>query len=133
MNTTLENVMKTTMENLKGMVDVNTVVGTPVTSADGSTLIPVSRVSFGFVSGGGEYPCQGKEDFPFAGGSGAGISLNPVGFLCVSKDNVRMMPAQHENPLEHLMEIVPQVMENVQKLIKECCAEQSEYPPEGNA
>jgi sporulation protein YtfJ len=104
--------MNATMENIRDMVDVNTVIGDPVTANDGTTIIPISRVSFGFVAGGGEYEIPGKkqappqngggaagqggqpECLPFAGGAGAGVSVSPVGFLVVSSEQVRLLPAQ---------------------------------------
>ena len=87
----IETIMRTTMENLKDMIDVDTVVGSPVSTGDGLTIVPVSRVSFGFVAGGGEYTVGGTpvplevtdDPLPFAGGTGAGVSVNPVAFLIV--------------------------------------------------
>ncbi len=76
----IENIMSTTLENIRDMIDVNTVVGEPIAAADGSTVIPISRVSFGFVAGGGEYgkaavrPEEGRGEHPFAGGTGAGVT-----------------------------------------------------------
>ncbi|GHU68719.1 hypothetical protein FACS1894184_11380 [Clostridia bacterium] len=95
----ISSLMSTTMENIKDMVDVNTVVGDPVTTGDGTTIIPISRVSFGFVSGGGEYNAArddsvrdasstanySGEEMPFAGGTGAGVSVHPMGFLVVGQ------------------------------------------------
>ena len=79
----IENIMTQTMSNLKNLVDVNNVIGKPVLSADGVyTIIPISKLSMGFLVGGGEYSENGKNaDYPYAGGSGAGISVTPVGFL----------------------------------------------------
>lgn len=74
----IESLMGTSMESIREMVDVNTVVGEPVQTQDGSTVIPISKVSFGFVAGGGEYAMANKqpvEDMPFAGGAGAGVSV----------------------------------------------------------
>ncbi|MBQ7886098.1 MAG: GerW family sporulation protein [Clostridia bacterium] len=74
----IESLMGTSMESIREMVDVNTVVGDPVQTQDGSTIIPISKVSFGFVAGGGEYACAGvqaQEELPFAGGAGAGVSV----------------------------------------------------------
>src|SRR5665647_1057962 len=97
----IESIMKTTMENLKEMIDVNTIVGDAVETSEGTVIIPISKVSFGFVAGGGEYK-EGMdakkgnkqnqaengmqdEDMPFAGGSGAGVSVNPIAFLVVGE------------------------------------------------
>ena len=117
--------MKTTMENIKGMVDVNTVIGEPIFGANEATIIPVSRVSFGFVAGGGEYGGNEKghikalaqeEMLPFAGGSGAGVSVQPVGFLVVGKDQVRMLPAQTFTVADRMVELLPQMLSDVKKL-----------------
>ncbi len=119
------NMMKTTMENIKDMVDVNTVIGEPIVCANDSTIIPVSRVSFGFVAGGGEYSGSDKsrsktmpmeDPLPFAGGSGAGVSVQPVGFLVVGKDSVKMLPAQTFTVADRMVELLPQVMEDVKGL-----------------
>lgn len=119
----IESVMSTTMEHLKSMVDVNTIIGTPVTATDGSVIIPVSKVSFGFVSGGGQYECSPKPnnatgEYPFGGGSGAGVSLNPVAFLVVSKEGVNMIPATFESSYDRLIEMVPSLICSVKKALK---------------
>lgn len=94
----IENIMQTAMSEIKEMVDVNTVVGDPVVSTDGSTIIPISKVSFGFVSGGGEYGDakdgnqENESKYPFSGGAGSGICITPVGFLVVSEGDVRLLP-----------------------------------------
>ncbi len=120
------NMMQTTMENIKDMVDVNTVIGDPVSTAEGMTVIPVSKVSFGFVAGGGEYgsdekskvhPPQGFEGkMPFAGGSGAGVSVQPVGFLVVGNGTVKMLPAQPVTMADRMVELLPQVVEDVRSI-----------------
>lgn len=82
----IQGLMETSMQSIRDMVDVNTVLGDAVTARDGSTVVPVSRVSFGFVAGGGEYGERGVgENYPFAGGAGAGVTLQPVGFWCAGK------------------------------------------------
>lgn len=120
----IESIMGTTMENLREMVDVNTVVGDAVQTPDGSTIIPISKVSFGFVAGGGEYetkpqtpaarPIQRRA--PFAGGTGAGVSVCPLGFLIVGKGQVKMLPAQHETYIDRLVELAPVLLEDVKRL-----------------
>ena len=116
----IEGIMTTTMENIREMVDVNTVIGDAVTTPDGSTVIPISRVSFGFVAGGGEYAlpqaASPAPDVPFAGGAGAGVSVQPMGFLIISQNQVRLAPAQQSAPLDHLLELVPQLLGEVKKL-----------------
>jgi len=114
--------MKTAMESIREMVDVNTIVGDAVQTVDGTVIIPVSKVTFGFAAGGGD--C-GKGDnknqeskFPFAGGSGAGVSINPVAFLVVGRnDTIRMIPASFNNPLDRLLEIVPNAIDQIKKTL----------------
>ena len=114
--------MQTTLENIKEMVDVNTVVGEPIAAGKASTVIPISKVSFGFVAGGGEYdtdrkPENAPDGLPFAGGSGAGVSVQPVGFLVVDESGVKMLPAQHLTPLERALNCAPQLIEDVKELL----------------
>ena len=119
MDRPIENLMQTTLENIKDMVDVNTVIGEPIPTTNGGTIIPVSRVSFGFVAGGGEYD-QSKlpeAGLPFAGGSGAGVSVQPVGFLVVNGDNVRVLPAQHLSAWERAVNCAPQLLEDIKALL----------------
>lgn len=133
----IQDVMKTTMENIKQMIDVNTIVGDAVETADGTVIIPISRVSFGFVSGGGEYGEIDKgsqkdteqqnndsnndtsgnsanSNSPFAGGSGAGVSLNPMAFLVVNQGNIKLMPVHYNSPFDRIVEMMPQVIDKLQ-------------------
>ena len=121
MNHPIGELMQSTLENIRGMVDVNTVVGDPIDARDGSTVIPLSRVSFGFVSGGGEYktPRQTDEGKPFAGGSGAGVSVQPVGFLVVGPEGVRVLPAQDLTAWERALNCAPQLMEDLRALFRD--------------
>lgn len=116
----IESLMSTSMESIREMVDVNTVVGDPVKTQDGSTIIPISRVSFGFVAGGGEYAGgvspQMAESMPFAGGSGAGVSVHPVGFLVCSQSGVRLLSASCTSPIERLVEMIPQALDGIRAM-----------------
>ena len=122
----IENIMSTTMENIRDMVDVNTVIGEPITTQDGSTVIPISRVSFGFVAGGGEYRCptqakaitEGSDRMPFAGGTGAGVTIQPVGFLVTNASSVRLLPAQAYAPADRIIELAPQLMCEMRNFLK---------------
>ena len=111
--------MQTTLENIKDMVDVNTVIGEPIPTVNGPTIIPVSRVSFGFLAGGGEYDLNKlpETDTPFAGGGGAGVSVQPVGFLVVDQDGVKVLPAQHLTAWERAVNCAPQFLEDIKALI----------------
>lgn len=115
----IESLMKTAMESIKGMIDVNTVVGQPVETPDGGTIIPVSRVSFGFAAGGGEYWKRESDSpgHPFGGGSGAGVTVHPVGFLVAHGDNVRLISVDRGDVLESLVNNVPQLIDQIQHLV----------------
>lgn len=116
----IEGLMKTAMESIKEMVDVNTVVGDAVETPDGTVIIPVSRVACGFAAGGSEFNpiTEGKqESLPFGGGSGAGVSVQPVGFLVVGNGQVRLMPVDGRNAfMERIVDLAPQVMQQLQGL-----------------
>ena len=119
----IEGIMATTMENIRDMIDVNTVVGEPIATADGATVVPISRVSFGFVAGGGEYRCKGADaettcESPFAGGTGAGVTVQPLGFLVTGPDQVRLLPAQCYQPIDRIIELIPQAMAEVRNALK---------------
>ena len=114
----IQGIMDTTMEHIRDMVDVNTVLGDAIIAQDGSTVLPVSKVSFGFVAGGGEYQGRsGKEDYPFAGGAGAGVTIQPVGFLVCGDSRVRMLPAQTKSTTDRLVDLIPGVLEELKNVL----------------
>lgn len=115
-NQQINSVMQTTLENIKDMIDVNTVVGEAVVAGSGNTVIPVSRVSFGFVAGGGEYGKTPDPSQPFAGGAGAGVSLQPVGFLVLGPEGVHMLPAQNLLPWEHTISMLPRLISDMKAI-----------------
>ncbi|MCI6495554.1 MAG: GerW family sporulation protein, partial [Anaeromassilibacillus sp.] len=86
----INKLMDTTMQKIKEMVDVNTIIGDPITTPDGTTIIPISKVSYGFAAGGTDFPSKRENRDNFGGGSGAGVSITPIGFLTVCKGDVRM-------------------------------------------
>lgn len=114
-NHPIEALMKTAMESIKEMVDVNTVVGDAVETPDGTVIIPISRVICGFAAGGGDFEptnAEGGKDsgYPFAGGSGAGVSVQPMGFLVCGKDHVRLIPVQGNMAVDRLVDAAPVVI-----------------------
>ncbi len=117
----IENILASTMESLNKMIDVDKVIGNAVIAPNGATIIPVSQVSFGFASGGGEYefPQSKQEGFPFAGGSGAGVSVKPSGFLVISGETIRFLPIQKNNSCDKLIDLVPQVIDQIKNASKE--------------
>jgi sporulation protein YtfJ len=121
----IEGLMTTAMENLQKMVEVNTIIGDPVKSPDGSLIIPVSKLGFGFAAGGSEFnsnQSQGDSNatLPFGGGSGGGVSITPVAFLIVSEQGIKMVHLDQNTHLyEKMIDFAPQVIEKVQQIIKE--------------
>jgi sporulation protein YtfJ len=109
------------MENLKEMIDVNTIVGDAVESKDGSLIIPISKVSFGFASGGSEFDLQHDEvprpDYPFGGGSGAGVTVKPVAFLVTKGDSVRLLSLNQNNTCEKVIDSIPQIMDLLRGMV----------------
>lgn len=120
-NHPIEGLMKTAMQSIKEMVDVNTVVGDAVETNDGSVIIPISQVACGFAAGGGEYEAMDSSskasELPFAGGSGAGVSVRPIGFLVVRMNDVRLISV-NGNPLaERVVDIAPQLLDKIEDLM----------------
>ncbi len=119
----IQGLMESSMKNIKEMIDVNTIVGEPVQTPDGTTIIPVSKVAFGFGAGGSDIPVKaaGTSETPFGGGSGAGVSIKPVGFLVVGADQIKLLPVETypTGPVEKLFEFIPKMVDKVNGIIKE--------------
>ena len=111
----LNDLMTSTMEKIHQMVDTNTIVGEPITTPDGVTLIPISRVSLGFGSGGGDYGKTQPKDF--GGGSAAGVKIEPVAFLVIREGVTRVLPVAMPpmTTLDRVVEMVPDMMDKVEK------------------
>ena len=107
--------LQTSMAKIKEMVDVNTIVGDPVTTPDGVTLVPVSRVSYGFGGGGGDLV---KQRSGFAGGSGAAVRIEPIGFLVIRNGIVNMLNIQPPaaNTFDRIVDLIPQLMDKAEQL-----------------
>lgn len=133
----IQGLMKTAMENIKEMVDVNTIVGDPVETPDGSVIMPISKVGFGFAAGGSEFVVESDSDgsmgqghnnndahnaqvaLPFGGGSGGGVSITPIAFLVVGKQGVKVVPLDNQTHLyERLIDQAPQVVDKIQGMLK---------------
>jgi len=130
----IENIMRTTMEQLREIVDVNTVIGNPIVTAENTLVLPISKLSLGFLSGGGEYSGsrEGKEPvrkagemlennthYPFAGTAAAGMSITPVGFLSVDKNNIRMTRVRYDSSLERAVDLIPESIDAVSRMVEE--------------
>ncbi|MGG3625893.1 GerW family sporulation protein [Bacillus gobiensis] len=126
----IQGLMKTAMENLKEMIDVNTIIGDPVETPDGSVILTVSKVGFGFAAGGSEFNAANLQSksadgerkehkLPFGGGSGGGVSITPIAFLIVGSTGVRMLHLdENTHLLEKLVESAPQAIERIQDMFK---------------
>ncbi|GIN11730.1 putative spore protein YtfJ [Shouchella clausii] len=119
----IQGLMKTAMENIKAMADVNTIVGDPVETPDGSVIMPISKVGFGFAAGGSEFHIEQAHDeigHPFGGGSGGGVSITPIAFLVVNSKGVNMVHLDSSTHLyERLLDLAPQAFEKVQHMLKQ--------------
>lgn len=132
----IEGLMDTAMRSIKEMVDVNTIIGDTVQTENGTVIIPVSKVCFGFASGGGEYAKEQKEkhdnvnsfnqqnentkeDMPFAGGSAAGVSITPVAFMTVTEGEVRLLPVNTNASIDKLLDLIPDLFKKKDLKCKE--------------
>ena len=118
-NHPINGLMATAMNSIKEMVDVNTIVGDAITAPDGTVIIPVSKVSFGFASGGSDFSAKSLEAKPnFGGGSGAGISITPIAFLVVNGGNVKLLQiAENSNTLDRLVALIPDLFDKTKELL----------------
>lgn len=136
----IQGLMQTAMENIKEMVDVNTIVGDPVQTPDGSVIMPISKVGFGFVAGGSDIRLDHSDNqhagandanhasvsLPFGGGSGGGVSITPIAFLVVGSNGVKIVPLDNQTHLmERVIDSAPHVFDKIQSMMKR--SDQSDY------
>lgn len=115
----VEGLMGVSVEKIREMVDANTVIGTPITLEDGITLIPVSKVSYGFASGGSDLPSKSNNDL-FGGGAGAGINLTPVAFLTIKDGEINLLPVVSKpDTIDRAISLVPEVIDRFTKRKKD--------------
>ncbi|MCL1790046.1 MAG: GerW family sporulation protein [Peptococcaceae bacterium] len=159
----MEGLMKTILDRIQNMINVNTVVGDPVETRGGATIIPISKVSCGFAAGGSEFDFQaldskakdaasdknsqinaqgnpqgsgqanaqaGGQNLPFGGGSGAGVSIKPIGFLVVNKDQVRLLPVDG-NMADRIIDEVPNLISNLKEALSKRKDNRSAEPEVG--
>lgn len=111
------------MSSLESMVDVNTIVGDIVTTTDGTLIIPVSKVSFGFAAGGSEFNTNKLNKYsesaklPFGGGSGAGVSIAPMAFLVVKDGYTNLLTLNNSTPIDKLIELIPDLMNKINDFV----------------
>lgn len=120
MSNALEGILGVSMEKIREMVDVNTIIGDPISAPNGTTIIPISKVSFGFASGGSDLPTQAAEKF--AGGSGAGVTVKPQAFIVIKNDGdvelLELGEAGKTSPLEGVVEAIPGVIGKIKDLVE---------------
>ena len=122
----IEGLMLTAMNSIKDMIDVNTIIGDPIQASNNIVVIPISKVSFGFAAGGSEFKGETVDEYkkqekdeqiqyrlPFGGGAGAGVSLNPVAFLVIQNNIVKLLPVNHSTSLDKLLDYIPDLFEKV--------------------
>lgn len=136
----IEGLMQASMTSIKEMIDVNTIIGDPIETNNKIVIIPISKVSFGFAAGGSEFNEETIEEYkrtdkeeevqyklPFGGGSGAGVTINPVAFLIIQEDSVKLLPVNHSSAIDKLLDYVPDLFEKMNKMInKKQCEEKLE-------
>lgn len=118
--------MRSTIEKIHELVDTNVIVGQPINTPDGVTLIPISRVNFGFGSGGGDYGKGPKENF--GGGGGAGVRIDPVAFLIIKDGVTRVLPvaAPPVTTVDRIIDMAPELMEKAEKFLDKKKAEKEQ-------
>ena len=114
----LSEMIRSSMDKVREMVDTNTIVGQPITTPDGVTLIPISKVSFGFGSGGGDYGKGAAKD-GFGGGAGAGVKIDPVAFLVIKDGSTRVLPVAvpPKTTMDRIVDMAPEFLDKVEKFI----------------
>lgn len=125
----IEGLMSAAMNSIKDMVDVNTIIGDPIETSNNIVIIPISKVCFGFAAGGSEFSEETIDEYtkkdkdeelikyklPFGGGSGAGVSINPVAFIIVQEGSVKLLPVSHSSSIDRLLDYVPDLFEKIGK------------------
>ena len=112
------------MSNIRNMIDVNTIIGEPIESKNGTIIIPISKVGFGFAAGGSEFTSEALDGYykkdkeeeiqyklPFGGGSGAGVSISPIAFLIIQEENVKLLHVNNNSTIDRLMDYIPDLIE----------------------
>lgn len=129
----IEKILNTSMNSIKDMIDVNTIVGDAIQASNNTIIIPISKVSFGFASGGSEFKGETIDEYnkkdkdeqiqyrlPFGGGSGAGVSINPIAFLIVQSDIVKLLPVDHSTSMDKILDYMPDLIEKANNAMNKC-------------
>lgn len=119
----IESLMITSMTSIESMVDVNTIIGDSIVTADNTTIIPLSKVSFGFAAGGSEFNTNKLNKYaenmklPFGGGSGAGVKISPVAFLVIKDGVPKVLNVDGINVVDRAVDMIPDIINKIDKLI----------------
>ena len=126
----IENLMEIAMNNIQDMVDVNTIIGEPIEINSNISIIPISRVAFGFVAGGSELKGEAIEEYnrkdkdeeiiyknPFGGGSGAGVNITPVSFLIINNGNIKLMPVEYCSTIDKIVDYIPDILNKANDMV----------------
>lgn len=126
----IQGMMTTAMESIKDMVDVNTIIGEAIETTNNVIIIPISKVSFGFAAGGSEFKGEALDEYsrkdkdeeiqyrlPFGGGSGAGVSINPIAFLVVQNDKVKLLPVSYSSTIDKLLDYIPDLLDKTNTVL----------------
>lgn len=126
----IEGLMITAMNSIQDMIDVNTIIGEPIETSNNVIIIPISKVTFGFAAGGSEFKGETINEYsrkdeeeqvqyrlPFGGGSGAGVNINPIAFLVVQSNNVKLLPVSHSSAVDKLLDYMPDAIEKINSLV----------------
>ena len=129
----IEGLMTTAMNSIQDMIDVNTIIGEPIETSNNIVIIPISKVSFGFAAGGSEFKGETVDEYrkrekeeevqyrlPFGGGAGAGVSINPVAFLVIQGENVKLMPVNYSSSIDKLLDYIPDLLDKTNNMINKC-------------
>ena len=126
----IEGLMQASMTSIQDMIDVNTIIGDPIETNNHIVIIPISKVCFGFAAGGSEFNEETIDEYnkkereekvqyklPFGGGSGAGVSINPIAFLVIQDKNVKLLPVNHSSAIDKLLDYVPDLFDKVNEIM----------------
>ena len=129
----IEGLMTTAMNSIQDMIDVNTIIGEPIETSNNIVIIPISKVSFGFAAGGSEFKGETVDEYrrkekeeevqyrlPFGGGSGAGVTINPIAFLVIQEENVKLMPVNYSSSIDKLLDYIPDLLDKTNNMINKC-------------
>ena len=129
----IEGLMTTAMNSIQDMIDVNTIIGEPIETSNNIAIIPISKVSFGFAAGGSEFKAETVDEYrkrekeeevqyrlPFGGGSGAGVTINPIAFLVIQGENVKLMPVNYSSSIDKLLDYIPDLLDKTNNMINKC-------------